>query len=85
MHDSDALVAGHERRRGLYRPVTVRGVSVGVAQPGRLHPDHDLAWAGLGIGRSSITSGAPSVCITAAFILLCFVLFLAYPAGCASG
>jgi hypothetical protein len=30
--DADPLVAGDERRRGLGRPVAVRGVDVGVAQ-----------------------------------------------------
>src|ERR1700729_2957452 len=34
--EPDALVAGDERRRGLDRPVAVRGVDVGVAQTARL-------------------------------------------------
>src|ERR1039458_2496045 len=34
--DADALVTGDERRRGLDRPVAVRGVDVGVAEATRL-------------------------------------------------
>ena len=30
--NADTFVAGHERRRGLHRPVAIRGVHVGVAQ-----------------------------------------------------
>ena len=47
LHQADALVAGDERRVRLDRPVSVRGVDVGVAQPRGLHPDADLAGAGL--------------------------------------
>ncbi len=46
---ADALVTGHERWAGLDRPVTVRGVDIGVAQAGRLQSDTDLAGAGLGV------------------------------------
>jgi hypothetical protein len=37
-----ALVARHERRGWLDRPVAVGGVNVGIAQAGGLHPDRDL-------------------------------------------
>ena len=53
----DPLVARHERRRRLDRPVPVRRVDVGVAQPGRLEADEDLAGSRRGTGRSSITKG----------------------------
>ena len=46
LDDADALVAGHEGRRRLDRPVAVRRVDVGVAEAGRLDPDEDLALAG---------------------------------------
>src|SRR3984885_9438944 len=39
---TDALVPGNERRCRLYRPVAVRGVDIGVAQPACLDPDEDL-------------------------------------------
>ena len=40
--DADALMAGDERRRRLDGPVAMRGMDVGVAQPGRLHVDAHL-------------------------------------------
>ena len=43
LDDPDALVTGHERRRRLHRPVSVRGVDVGVTEPGGLDPDEDLS------------------------------------------
>jgi hypothetical protein len=51
MDGADALVAGDERRLRLDRPVAVRGVDVGVAQPGSLHLHEHLAGAGLGDGK----------------------------------
>lgn len=45
-----ALMTGNERRIRLHRPVTVRGVDVGVTGPRSLHQDADLAGARPGIG-----------------------------------
>ncbi|ODA70516.1 hypothetical protein APS67_005250 [Streptomyces sp. AVP053U2] len=50
LDEADAFVAGYEGRGGLDGPVAVRGVDVGVAQPGRLDADADLPGAGLGVG-----------------------------------
>ena len=57
LDDADALVPGHERQRRLDRPVAVRGVDVGVAQPGGLDADEDLPGPGVGIGRSCDRAG----------------------------
>ena len=43
---TDALVAGDERRRRLDGPVTARCVQVGMADPAGLGPDQDLARSG---------------------------------------
>ena len=68
LDEPDALVAGDEQVLGSDRPLAARGVDVGVAQPAGLDADEDLAGTGRGIGTSRISSGAPSVGTTAAFM-----------------
>jgi hypothetical protein len=43
---SDGLMARNEREIGLYGPVAMRGMEIGVAHAARLSFDHDLAGAG---------------------------------------
>jgi hypothetical protein len=45
IYGADSLVAGNKGRGWLDRPVAMRGMNVGVAQPGRFHPHRDLPWA----------------------------------------
>jgi len=42
-HFADAFVAGNERRSWLHGPIPLRGVEVGVADPGGDQPDQRLA------------------------------------------
>jgi hypothetical protein len=64
---ADALVARDERRTRLDRPVSASAVDVGVAQPGGLDLDTDLAGAGLGVGAllddQGLTEGSYDCCL----------------------
>jgi hypothetical protein len=63
---ADAFMAGNERRLGLDRPVAMNGVKVGMADAARRDLDQDLSGPRVGTGTSSITSGLPNSCATAA-------------------
>ena len=47
-HRADQVVAGHERERRLVVVPAAAHLLLGERDPGRLHPDHDLARAGGG-------------------------------------
>jgi hypothetical protein len=44
-YGADQVVAGHERERGLVVVPAPAHLLLGEGDPGRLHPDHDLAGA----------------------------------------
>ena len=56
--NADALVSRDERRGRLDRPIALRGVDVGVAEPAGLHPDQDLAGCRRGAGTILDLKGA---------------------------
>ncbi len=64
MDDADSLVAGNERQARLDGPVAMRGMNIGVAEPGCLHPH----------GRSSMVKGCPNWWTTAARITISLAL-----------
>ena len=80
------FMPGNERRHGLYRPISIGGMQIGMANAARNHLDQISPGPGTGTGTCSIDSGLPNSWTTAAFIIFttvhspCFTTaFLAAP------